>query len=266
MKLRELSHALRREVARGSFDDTLSAHREGLEALVPLADGAAVLARFDALPDFCDGRDGLLRDLLRLHRRSGDGAVLGVLCYGLRGLLERACLRAAALDPPYRDERLAELLSATVVQLTRFDQEGRSVRVQAGLERDVQHHVWLAWRRRSREYGSLAELAQCFREAGAEVANDPRAPHELMGPAKARRRRGDFDDEDRAEMEAVLLGLLERRVVDAREFRLLREARVYGRRLEGVASELGMTLAGAQKVLQRAAPRIREALRGARTG
>lgn len=258
MTLEELESALRCGATGGGFERTLRAHGAGLLAL---GRGADVVPCLDALPAFLPARDEILGDLLRLYRRSGEGSALCVVCYALLPSVGRLVRRLAPKAPWRRGELLDDLVYVTVMQAARFDPDRRSSHVQAGLERDIRHELWRTWLREYAVRKRLRALARAAPSLGAGAPSDGCTLDDLPGPAGAPRPRAlPFDDDDRAEMDRLLRSLFDAGVVDEREFRLLRESRVFERRVASVAGELGMTEAAARKAIQRAGPRVRAAL------
>ncbi len=251
----ELAPALRRDLARGALDATLARHGHGLMSLATVRDTQALLALLDTARPYSSARDGLLADLLRLYGRGHDGGVLAVLLHALLGSMVRLRVRLARVTPDRR-ECDAAILHAVVVSVEGFDPDRRSPHVQASLERDAYHRLWLAWRADRRRRAAHVHACVVAAHATEGIAVGDYDLDDLLGPREPPPRR-DFDPEEVATATEWLRGLVTARVLRERDVVLLRRTQLQGETLATVAHDLGLHVEAAKKALQRARRSLR---------
>ena len=250
-----VSAALRRELARGAFGAALARHGPDLVALGAANDTTGVLARLDGAPPYAPARDGLLADLLRLHRRCRDGAVIAALLYALRGSAFRLSVR---LDRAMRDpaEREAEVLHALTLAANDYDPDRRSPHIQAGIERDAWHQLWRVWRADRRRRANHARACEVAGHAAGGLALGGYTLDDLLGPREPSAR-PDLAAEEVAFAADRLLVLVEHGILEARDVVLLVRTRLGGEALAAVAADLGLRVETVKKALYRARQNLR---------
>ncbi len=250
-----VSAALRRALTRGAFGVALARHGHDLTALAAANDTTAVLARLDDAPPYTPTRDGLLADLLRLHRRCGDGAVIAALLYALRGSALRLSVR---LDRAMRDpaEREAEVLHALTLAANDYDPERRSPHIQASIERDAWNQLWRVWQADCRRRANHARACEVVGHAATGLALGDYTLDDLLGPREPSARL-DLDAEELVVAVDRLRGLVAHDVLDERDVVLLVRTRLGGEALASVAADLGLRVETVKKALYRARQNLR---------
>lgn len=250
--LDELGEALHREALRGPLSALLAEHRGAFEALAELSDASALLARLDAMEPFTAARDALLADLIRLHRRTRDGAALGALVYALHGLLARRGLRFTSARSDLR-EGLAEILYALVERIESFEVDARSSNAQAGIERDILRRLKCASRRERRRQDRQVELDLNAEYEGFAYALELPELRLLSATPD-----NDAQTLDAEVVGALLEPLVARRILRERDAQIFGRVELLGQRAVEVAQELGMKPDAVRKALERVRRKLRE--------
>lgn len=253
----DLRPALRSAVNAAHLEALVAAYGSDLTSLAAVTP-EALLAGLDAAPLYSPGRDALLADLLRLYHRCHDGAPLALLYDALLPGLARVTRRVGR-GPEGDEESRATVLYAAALAIDAFVPERRSAHVQAGLEMDIYHRVWQAWRDDARRRRAHTAGAQVWAQLRPEHS-DAWSLDELLGVSEPAAPRAEtFDTEERDAALRLLESAVARGVLCARDVSLLLGARVDGRRIASVAAELGMSAEAAKKAIQRASRALRAA-------
>lgn len=251
----DLALTLRQALSRGPLGDALLATHDALHPS-GIRDVPALLAALDDERPYGEARDALLAALLRLHRASGLVAARDAALYALHGSALRRFLRLtpARMEP---HERVAEVLHALTASLDAFDPARRSPHVQAGVEQDVRHRLWLARRdaRRSHQTERAAEARVAH--AAFDLCAGTYALADLIERSTARPA-AERPDGEAPGAEGLFARLVARRALLPRDAALLLRVHVRREPIADAAAALGLRFEAARKALLRARRRLRE--------
>ncbi len=259
MPFSKMAPALLRAAQQAPFDVLLARHGAGLTTLAEVADVPTLLVRLDAARPYSAERDALLADLLRLHRRSRDGAALSALLYALHAGVVGRCWRLATKGRELR-EGAAELFAALVTCLDAFDPDARTPHVQAGVGWAVENRLRRQRKAERRQRKALERVVRIAESAGADLDAGVHGLDlviELRNARPANDRHIELDAADMEAARALEARLVEQGLLRPRDAALVCLVDVHGRPVAEAASSLGLHLEAARKALQRARRHLR---------
>lgn len=120
-----------------SFQTSLRGAARHYPALAVFDDGASLAAFLETERTYSPRRDGVLADLIRWYRDSGDAAPMAAATCAMLPAVVRSARELAGGECAGQSDALCEVMSVVPVAISSFDPDKRSPHVLAGLRADV---------------------------------------------------------------------------------------------------------------------------------